>query len=98
VLAVAATLGLEWTVLDSPGVSPKDFKLDDSGAIAEAVVSAIRPGAIVDLHDGRPPRERPGSTLPTRQATADAIPLVLARLTGAGYRFVTVSELFGLAA
>jgi peptidoglycan/xylan/chitin deacetylase (PgdA/CDA1 family) len=96
VLTIAGKLGLMWTVLDSDGVSPKDYRMDDAGEIAEALVSSIRPGAIVDLHDGRPPREPQGSTLPTRHATAEAVPLVLGRLIQAGYRVVTVSELFEL--
>ena len=72
--------------------------MEDCTAIAETIVSSIRSGTIIVLHDGRPPREQVGTTLPTREGTADAVPLILNRLTTSGYRFVTVSELFGLAA
>src|SRR5581483_7890592 len=55
-----------------------------------------RGGRRVDLHDGRPPGEQSTATLPSRQPTADAVPLILERLGASGYRFVTVSELFEL--
>jgi len=95
-LRVAGAQGLRWTVLDSERVSPKDFRMEDPEAIAEEVVASIRPGAVVDLHDGRPPGEQSTATLPSRQPTADAVPLILERLGASGYRFVTVSELFEL--
>jgi peptidoglycan/xylan/chitin deacetylase (PgdA/CDA1 family) len=56
---------------------------DDPGAMSEYVAENARPGSIVLLHvwyDGR-------------SAARAALPLILARLTAQGYRFVTVSEL-----
>ena len=50
----------------------------------------IRPGAIVDLHDGIPENS---SASPSRQPTVDAVAELLPELAARGYRAVTVSEL-----
>jgi len=51
--------------------------------LADAVVSAARPGAIVLLHDG-------GGD---RSATIAALPSIIDRLRAAGYEFVTLDEM-----
>ncbi|MGC5009291.1 polysaccharide deacetylase family protein [Streptosporangium sp. DT93] len=51
-------------------------------AIAERVVARTGPGSIVLMHD-------------VHDATVDAAPEILRRLTEAGYTFVTVPELYG---
>jgi peptidoglycan-N-acetylglucosamine deacetylase len=53
--------------------------------IAREVVDRVEPGDIVLMHDGG---ER-------RQRTLDATRMILDELQNRGYRFVTVSELFG---
>jgi peptidoglycan/xylan/chitin deacetylase (PgdA/CDA1 family) len=57
------------------------------------VVKHLQPGAIVDLHDGRAPTDSPEDGARTREATVDAVGLILAELEPRGYRCVTVSEL-----
>lgn len=55
----------------------------------DVVVNAIKPGAIIILHDGDdhfPDSERP-------KATAELMPLLLTEMERQGYRSVTVSEL-----
>lgn len=59
-----------------------DWKLG-SAQIAANVITHVRPGDIVLMHQTRP-------------ATVDALPTILARLKAMGYRFVTVSELASL--
>jgi peptidoglycan/xylan/chitin deacetylase (PgdA/CDA1 family) len=83
---VARSAGLERTVLRS--VDPADWNETDGSAIAGHVLAHARPGAIVCLHDGNLPRERP-----SRQPTLDALERIVPELTARGYRLVTVSEL-----
>ncbi|MGI5284671.1 polysaccharide deacetylase family protein [Nonomuraea polychroma] len=52
--------------------------------ISDRVVRAAHPGAIILMHD-------------IYQGTVDAVPDILKRLRGKGYRFVTVPELYGSA-
>lgn len=85
VAEIAAGLGLPWTVLWS--VDPEDWKDVTAEEIVRIVVSGIRPGAIVDLHDGRRGHE----------PTTAAVARILERLGADGYRFVTVSELLAAA-
>jgi peptidoglycan/xylan/chitin deacetylase (PgdA/CDA1 family) len=84
---IALGLGLGPTVLWS--IDPKDWLEPPADAIAEHVVRAARPGAIVDLHDGF--RTRPDAR--DRQATVGALERVLPVLAARGYAFLTVSEL-----
>jgi peptidoglycan/xylan/chitin deacetylase (PgdA/CDA1 family) len=83
---VARSAGLERTVLRS--IDPADWKETDAAAIAAHVLERARPGAIVCLHDGNLPHERP-----SRQPTVDALAEMVPELTARGYRLVTVSEL-----
>jgi peptidoglycan-N-acetylglucosamine deacetylase len=57
------------------------------------VLHHLVPGAIVDLHDGRPPTDRPGDGAPTREATVDAVGHILGEMESRGYRSVSVAEL-----
>ena len=50
-------------------------------------------GDIVVLHDGRPANEPPELSWPTREATVDAVALILEEMARRGLRSVTVSEL-----
>ena len=50
-------------------------------------------GDIVVLHDGRPANEPPELSWPTREATVEAVALILEEMSRRGLRSVTVSEL-----
>ena len=87
--AAASQVGASATVLWS--VDPADWNQEEAAPIVEHVLQEVRPGAIVDLHDGMPLDSRGA---PTRQATVDAVAKLLPELIARGYRAVTVSELF----
>ena len=53
-------------------------------AMADQALSLIRPGSIVLMHDG---------AFVSREATVQALPLILDGLRARGYRCVTVPEL-----
>lgn len=57
----------------------QDYRSDDAAAIALRVLSRLRPGAIVLLHDGA-----------TNRASADALPEILRGIAERGYRCVTL--------
>lgn len=78
---LADSLGLH-TVLWS--VDPRDWSLPGPEAIAFRVLSAVRPGSIVIMHDG-------GGY---RGETVQALPLILEGLRREGYRFITLDEMF----
>ena len=63
-----------------------DYRRPGVRAIVNAVLSRVRPGAIVLMHDGGGPREE----------TAAALPRVIARLRAERYDFATVPQLLGL--
>jgi peptidoglycan-N-acetylglucosamine deacetylase len=84
---IAAELGMGPVVLWS--VNPHDWR-DDEPAIVAHALEHVHPGAIVDLHDGRPEET---SSRPTRDATVAAVGRLLTELGDRGYSFVTVSEL-----
>jgi peptidoglycan/xylan/chitin deacetylase (PgdA/CDA1 family) len=86
--AAARQAGAGLTVLWS--IDPADWDKADSAPIVERVLRELRPGAIVDLHDGIP---EDSSGAPSRQATVDAVADILRELGARGYRAVTVSEL-----
>ncbi len=69
-------------------VSPRDLDAPSADLIVARVTSAVRPGSIVLLHDGRDT-----SDAPDRHALLDALPTIIQRLQASGYRFVTVAEL-----
>ena len=58
-----------------------------------ACSTTLEPGDIVVLHDGRPANEPAHLSWPTREATVEAVGLILAEMTARGLRSVTVSEL-----
>jgi len=61
--------------------------------IARRVLADLQPGDVVVLHDGRPPNEPSELSWPTREATVEAVGLILEELTRKGLRSVTISEL-----
>jgi peptidoglycan-N-acetylglucosamine deacetylase len=65
-------------------LDPRDFDTTDPSVIAHRVLSQVRPGSIITLHDG-------GSD---RWATVQAIPQILAGLARRGYRVTTVTNLY----
>jgi peptidoglycan-N-acetylglucosamine deacetylase len=71
-------------------VDPRDWKESEADPIVAHVLQELRPGAIVDLHDGIPANS---SGAPSRQATVDAVAALLPELARRGYRAVTVSQL-----
>jgi peptidoglycan/xylan/chitin deacetylase (PgdA/CDA1 family) len=62
---------------------PKDWAAEKPEQVVQAVVSAARPGGIIDMHD-------------IYETTAQALPQIIAELKARGYHFVTVSELHDL--
>jgi peptidoglycan/xylan/chitin deacetylase (PgdA/CDA1 family) len=87
---VAADVGLGELIHCS--VYPQDY-IATADEIVERVLEALRPGSIVDLHDGRPDGEAPNLSAPTREATLQALGEILEALGKDGYRAVTVSQL-----
>ena len=71
---------------------PGDWSLS-AEETARRVLDELEPGDIVVLHDGRPASEPPELSWPTREATVEAVGLILAEMTARGLRSVTVSEL-----
>ncbi|WP_344470933.1 polysaccharide deacetylase family protein [Nonomuraea monospora] len=63
-------------------VDTLDWRYRDSARVARKAVKAVRPGSVILFHDIHP-------------TTVRAIPKVLKALSKRGYRFVTVSRLFG---
>jgi peptidoglycan/xylan/chitin deacetylase (PgdA/CDA1 family) len=57
----------------------------DAEQIVEYVTARVRPGSIILLH----------VEIPSRTAGREALPQLIGALHGAGFRFVTVSELLG---
>lgn len=71
---------------------PGDWELPGEET-ARRVVAGLEPGDIVVLHDGRPANEPPELSWPTRDATVEAVGLILDELAVRGLRAVTISEL-----
>jgi len=74
-------LSIQWDV------DPRDWTRPGSGAVYSRVVSAVRPGSIVVMHDA-------GGN---RAGTIAALPAIVATLRRRGYRLVTVPQLLLLA-
>jgi peptidoglycan/xylan/chitin deacetylase (PgdA/CDA1 family) len=70
-------------------IAPEDYHWP-AECTAAYVLKRLQPGAIVDLHDGRPPGS--GSD-PTRTATVEALDLILREMERLGLHGVPVSEL-----
>ena len=88
VLEVARAAGFERVTLAS--ATTDDYIRDSGEEIVEAILPRVRPGGIIDLHDGRPPRE--SGSRADRRPTVAAVERLLAALPR--HSFVTVSELF----
>ena len=58
----------------------------DADAMTDYVVDGVRPGSVVLMH----------VMYDSREASREALPLIIEQLSDAGYRFVTVSELLTL--
>ncbi|KAB8190572.1 polysaccharide deacetylase family protein [Nonomuraea phyllanthi] len=78
---VAADAGLALVNWD---VDARDQVAEKAGDIVDLVVRRVHPGAIILMHD-------------IRRESVDAVPDILEKLRGKGYRFVTVPELYGSA-
>lgn len=66
--------------------APPDWvRHTDPEALAQRIAAALRPGAIIDLHDGGPPGRA--------RTLCEALPAVLDRARASGLRCVTLSEL-----
>jgi peptidoglycan-N-acetylglucosamine deacetylase len=72
-------------------VAAGDWDRPQPQVIAEHVLSRLRPGAIVLLHDGLETQADPAM-----QNTVAALPLIIEGLQARGYRLVTVPELIQL--
>jgi peptidoglycan-N-acetylglucosamine deacetylase len=83
VVGIVRSLGLLTIQWD---VDPADWSLPGAGAIAQRVLSAVHPGAIVIMHDGG------GDRAETVAALRTIVPSLISR----GYRLVTVTRLLGL--
>ena len=85
VLPVARRLGLEVVLWTS---APRDWRrrVVPDGLLSE-LTAALRPGAIIDLHDRGP--------LPSRQALLKILPQALRTAREMGLKAVTLSELLG---
>ncbi len=71
-------------------VPTRDFKENDSNVILKRIYKRIKPGSIIVLHDSG--IERPGKKI-DRQATINAVKVLIEELPKRGYKFKTVSEL-----
>ena len=72
-------------------VSSQDWSKTTPSDIIDRVLKALKPGAIVLLHDGHIPG-KPRSAEPT----VKALPGLIQALKEANYNFLTVPELFGI--
>lgn len=63
---------------------------------AARVLETLAPGDIIVLHDGRPANEPPELSWPTREATVEAVRLILESMSERGLRSVTITELLAL--
>jgi peptidoglycan/xylan/chitin deacetylase (PgdA/CDA1 family) len=97
VLEVVGACGFEWVVQASAWMD--DYNRESPQEIVEAILSSVKPGAIIDLHDGRPPHEAPygaGGTREDRWPTVAAVETIVPTLIEREYTFLTVSELLAL--
>jgi peptidoglycan/xylan/chitin deacetylase (PgdA/CDA1 family) len=60
---------------------------------AAFVLDRLERGSIVCMHDGRPPDEPAGLSAPTREASVEAVGMILEAMSDRGLRSVTISEL-----
>ncbi len=93
-IRVAARVGLDLVVYGS--LQADDWILDSPAEIASRVLSGVRPGSIVVLHDGRPLGQTHQESREDREPTVEAIRLLLPALMDRGFQLLTVSELVAL--
>jgi peptidoglycan/xylan/chitin deacetylase (PgdA/CDA1 family) len=92
-LAIVEELGLEALFAH---VDPQDWRPErDSHTIFRCVLEGLKPGAIVDLHDGFPPP--PTTSRDDCTPTVEALDHLLPCLPAEGYEAVTISALAGMA-
>lgn len=86
----ASVLGWDWLSGNKSCVFPFSSwcPSQDAQKIAQRVVRAAHPGAVIVLHDGS--AQGDGAD---RSGTLRAVPLIVKALSGQGYRFVTVDTL-----
>ncbi|MGZ6640399.1 MAG: polysaccharide deacetylase family protein [Solirubrobacteraceae bacterium] len=84
--ALVATAARQGMVVTEWNVDPQDWRSSSAAQTARAVLSALRPGAIVILHDGGP----------RARETLAALPRILRGLARRGYRSITVPQLLHL--
>lgn len=87
-MPVLAERGLKLVMWSATGY---DWKYK-SAAIARTAVRELRPGAVILLHDGR--EARPSDEV-DRSATVEALPVIIDEARKAGYKFVSLDDLFG---
>jgi peptidoglycan-N-acetylglucosamine deacetylase len=83
VVSIVRSLGLLTIQWD---VDPQDWARPGASVIAQRVLSAVHPGAIVIMHDGGGDRSE----------TVDALGTIVPTLLARGYHLVTVPQLLGL--
>ena len=69
-------------------VSTNDWSTTDAHKVADAILAKVRPGSIIDLHDGLD-----GDVTTDRTVVARAVPLILAGLHARGLRSVALDQL-----
>lgn len=77
--AIAAELGMTHV---GASCVPDDWATDDAEAVARVVLSELRPGAVVSLHDGIPPDGGSQRCTQSRQPTVEAVRLILEGMRG----------------
>lgn len=73
-------------------VSTDDWRSDDPQEVARAILAKVRPGSIIDLHDGLD-----GDVTADRSVLVAALPLILDGLHARGLHSVTLDKLLGVA-
>lgn len=86
--SVMSSLQTEGLTAVNWSVIPRDWTEPGAEVIVSRTMEQIAPGAVILLHDGASPRYQA-----SREQTVQAVRLLIDRLRGAGYNFVTVEEL-----
>jgi peptidoglycan/xylan/chitin deacetylase (PgdA/CDA1 family) len=84
---VAGDRGVRLVMWD---VSASDWTTTDARLVARRVLAAVRPGSIIDLHDGLD-----GNTTVDRSVVVRALPMILDGLRARGLRPVRLDQLIG---
>ena len=82
-ISVASSMGFKTIQWD---IDPRDWARPGTGAIYGNVVANAHPGAIILQHDGGGDRSE----------TLAALPQEIQTLRSRGYKFVTITQLFGM--